>query len=557
MAHPVHDYAEAVIENNVITGKYVKWACQRHLNDLERDDVYFDEQSANRIITFYKLTPHVKGEWAGSPIELEDWQKFIVGCLFGWKRTEDNTRKYREAYIEVARKNGKTTMMAPIGLYGLIEDNEPGSEVYSAATTRDQAKEIFSPAKQMVKKSDYINDVEVYKNNLSHVESFSKLEPLSADYDTLEGKNIHMGLVDELHAHPDSGVWDVLADGTGSRRQPLMIAITTAGFNQESFCYKYREYCVDVLDPGKEDFTEDSQFAYIAELDEEDDWTDENNWVKANPNMDVSVKKDNIKRRINKAKRMPSQQNRIICKRLNIWTNAESRWMSMEEWDKSAGGDMSDFEEMKEELEGNECYGAIDLSSKVDITAYLKLFPVNDELIIIPEFFIPEDNIMDRSKQDNVPYDAWARQGYVNTTAGNVIHYGFIEKMIINDYQDRYNILEVGHDRWGATQMAQNLDGAGITMIPIGQGFKSMSEPMKEVEKLVLERKLVHFGHPVLRWMVDNTVAKTDPAENIKPDKSKSKEKIDGVVTLVMAVDRYIRNEGKANPYEDHDILVL
>src|SRR6056297_9891 len=364
--HPTTEYAVAVIEGEIKTGNYVKWACQRHLDDLEREDVYFDEQAANRIINFYKLVNHVKGEWAGSPIELEAWQKFIVGSLFGWKKKKDNTRKYREGFIEVARKNGKTTLMAPIGVYGLKFDSEPGAEIYSAATTRDQAKEIFSPAKRMVQKSDYINDVEVYKNNLSHVESFSKFEPLSSDYDTLEGKNIHMGLVDELHAHPDSGVWDVLADGTGSRREPLMIAITTAGFNQESFCYKYRNYCVDMLDPKKEDFTDDSQFAYIAELDEDDDWTDESNWVKANPNMDVSVKKDNIKRRINKAKRMPSQQNRIICKRLNIWINAETRWMDMTEWDDSAGYDPSEFEQIQEELEGEPCYAGLDLSKKID-----------------------------------------------------------------------------------------------------------------------------------------------------------------------------------------------
>jgi len=555
MSHSVTEYALSVLEGEIVAGQHVERACQRHLDDLERDDVYFDEQAATRIINFYKLTPHVKGEWAGRPITLEPWQKFIVGCLFGWKQKSDDTRKYREAYIEVARKNGKTTLMAPIALYGMKFDNEPGAEIYSAATTRDQAKEIFSPAKRMVQKSDYINDVEVYKNNLSHVESFSKFEPLSSDYDTLEGKNIHMGLVDELHAHPDSGVWDVLADGTGSRREPLMIAITTAGFNQESFCYKYRNYCVDMLDPNKEDFTDDSQFAYIAELDEDDDWTDESNWVKANPNINVSVKKDNIKRRINKAKRMPAQRNRIICKRLNIWTNAESRWMDMTEWDDSAGYELDEFEQIKQELEGEPCYGGLDLSNKIDITAYIKLFKRNKYYIIIPEFFIPEDTIQKRSKQDGVPYDVWARKGYINTTPGNVVDYSYIEQLILNDYK-KYYIKEIAHDRWGATQLAQRLNEKGITMVPTGQGYKSMSEPMKELEKLVLENKAVHFGHPVLRWMVDNVIAKTDPAENVKPDKSKSKERIDGVVALIMSLDRIIRREDKSI-YEDRGIRTL
>ena len=557
MAHPVTDYAESVVEGEIITGKLVRWACQRHLDDLKRDDVYFDEQAANRIINFYKLTPHVKGEWAGKPIKLELWQKFIVGSLFGWKKTKDNTRKYREAYIQVARKNAKTTTVAPIGIYGMAFDNEAGAEIYSAATTRDQAKEIFNIAKRMIQKSPHIKGIEDYKNNLSHTESFSKFEPLSSDYDTLDGKNIHIGLVDELHAHPDSGVWDVLADGTGSRREPLMIAITTAGFNQESFCYKYRNYCADVLDPNKKDFVDDSQFSYIAELDEEDDWQDEDNWVKANPNIDISVKKDNIRRRINKAKRMPAQKNRIICKRLNIWTNAESRWMDLQEWDDSAGGDLTDFEEMKEKLEGKECYGAIDLSSKIDLTVWLKLFPMEDHLIIIPEFFVPKDNIYKRSKEDNVPYATWAEQGLINATEGNVVHYGAIEQKIIDDYEV-YNILRIGHDRWGATQMAQNLADHGIELVPIGQGFKSMSEPMKEIEKLVLENKLHHYGHPVLRWNIDNTVAKTDPAGNIKPDKGKSKEKIDGTVALVMAIDGFIRKEGTGKSvYEDRGIRTL
>ncbi|MGM0582936.1 MAG: terminase large subunit [Bacteroidota bacterium] len=556
MPHPVTDYAEAVLDNEIIAGKFVKWACKRHLDDLKRDDVYFDEQAANRIINFYKLTPHVKGELAGQPITLELWQKFIVGSLFGWKR-EDGTRKYREAYVQVARKNGKTTLMAPIGLYGMKYDNEPGAEIFSAATTRDQAKEIFDPAKRMVRQSKYIDDIETYKNNLSHVESFSKFEPLSADYDTLEGKNIHYGLVDELHAHPDSGVWDVLADGTGSRRQPLMIAITTAGYNQESFCYKYRTYCIDVLDPAKEDFTEDSQFAYIAELDEDDDWTDPTCWIKANPNMNISVKEDNIAMRISKAKRMPSQRNRIICKRLNIWTNADSTWMNMEEWDKSAGYDLEEFERMKEELEGEECYAGLDLSKRVDITAYVKVFKQDNEFIIIPEFFVPKEAIEERSRKDGVPYDTWAEQGFINATEGNVVDYAAIENMILDDFK-KYNIKEIAHDRWGATQLAQNLTAEGLTMVPFGQGYRSMSSPMKEVENLVLQNRLKHFNHPVLRWMAENTQAKTDPSENIKPDKAKSKERIDGIVAMIMGIGRAVVNEGNGKSiYEERGLRTL
>jgi len=557
MSHPVTDYAEAVLEGEIITGQLVKWACKRHLEDLKREDVYFDEQAANRIINFYKLTPHVKGELAGQPIILEPWQKFIVGSLFGWKKA-DGTRRFREGYIQISRKNGKTTLLAPIGLYGLKFDNEAGAEIYSAATTRDQAKEIFDIAKQMVNKSKYIDDVEIYKNNISHVESFSKFEPLSADYDTLDGKNVHFGLIDELHAHSTSGVWDVLADGTGARLQALMLAITTAGYNTESFCYRMRNDCINILDPQKPDFQDDTLFAYIAELDKDDDWQDPDNWIKSNPNLDISVKRDNLKMRVEKAKRMPTERNKIICKRLNIWTSAETRWMDMDIWDQSAGYDISDLDDIKKELEGKKCYGGLDLSTKIDITAYIKIFPVDDKYIVIPEFFIPEETIEERSKVDGVPYATWQEQGFVNATEGNVVHYGAIENMIVEDYKDRYNILEMAHDRWGATRTAQILDDAGIEMVPMGQGFKSMSEPMKELEKLILEKNLVHFCHPVLRWMADNTVAKTDPSDNIKPDKSKSKEKIDGIVALIMALDRCIRNEGdKTSRYDNPDAEVF
>jgi len=553
--HPVTEYAEAVISGEEVAGKFVRWACQRHLDDLQRDDVYFDEGAANRIITFYRLVPHVRGRWAGKPIELQPWQKFVVGCLFGWKR-EDGTRKYREVYIQVARKNGKTVLLAVLGLYGLRFDDEAGAEIYSAATTRDQSKEIFDPAKRMVEKSRHLDDIQTYRNNLSHQESFSKFEPLSSDYDTLEGKNIHFGLVDELHAHPDSGVWDVLADGTGSREQPLMIAITTAGFNQESFCFKYRKYCIDILDPSAPDFTDDSQFAYIAELDEDDDWHDPSTWRKANPNLDVSVSLDNLERRISKAKRMPSLRNRIICKRLNIWTKAETRWMDMQSWDDAAGYDMDDFEQVKEELEGEMCYAGLDLSSKIDITAYVKVFPQGGNYVVVPEFWLPKDRVHERSQEDGVPYDVWAEKGLVNTTEGNVVHYDAIENLILDEYE-KYNIKEVAHDRWGAIQVAQHLDDAGLTMVPTGQGYKSMSEPMKELEKLVLEGKLLHFGHPVLRWMADNTVAKTDPSENIKPDKKKSKERIDGIVALIMAIDRAIRHGEFTSIYEERGVRVL
>lgn len=576
MSHPVTDYAEDVVEGNVIAGKYVRWACQRHLNDLERNDIYFDEEAANRIINFYQLTPHVKGEWAGQPIELKPWQMFIVGGIFGWKEKETGLRRFNEAYIQIGRKNGKTTLMAVIGLYGLKYDNEPGSEVYAASTKRDQSKEIFDPAKQMAKKSDYLNDFEILKNNINHLESFSKFEPLSADYDTMDGKNIHFGLVDELHAHKDSGVWDVLADGTGSRRQPLMIAITTAGFDQSSFCYDYRNYCIDVLDPRKKDFKDDSQFVYIAELDEGDDWTEEKNWVKANPNLGVSVKYDDLRRRIKKAKRMPTERNKVKCKRLNFWTSPESTWMDMQEWDESACGDMQDLNEIKEILKGEKCYAAVDLSSKVDITAYVKLFPIGSKqgrlreklseiieiksdkkiVIVIPEFFIPKDTVSKRSQEDKVPYDVWSEDEIVNTTPGNAIYLDFIEKMIIED-NEIYNFLRFGRDRWGSIQLAQNLEGHDIEAVGINQG-KALSEPMKEIEAYVLENRLVHFNHPVLRWMAENTVAWTDAHDNIKPDKKKSRERIDGIVAMIMAMDGLIREEGdKESVYEKRGVRTL
>lgn len=539
----------------------MKWACQRHLKDLKRDDVYFDEQAANRIINFYKLTPHVKGEWAGRPIELENWQKFIVGSLFGWKKAKDDTRKYREAYIEVSRKNGKTTTLAPIGLYGMKFDDEPGAEIYSAATQRDQAKEVFDPAKQMVRKSDYINDIEIYKNNLSHVESFSKFEPLSADYDSLDGKNVHIGLIDELHAHKDSGMYDVIADGTGSRRQPLIIAITTAGYNEESFCKELRDYCEDILNP-KSDTVNDSQFAYIAEMDKEDIetkafWDNEELWVKANPNYGVSVKKDNLRQRIQKAQNMPSERNKILCKRLNIWTNAETRFIDMVKWDKSSEDiQFTNYEEILDRIDGVMGYGGLDLSSKIDITSFVLVFAYEGDFYVLPWFWIPEDNMRERVKKDGVNYDIWAEKGLIRTPPGNVVDYNFIKRDILQ-LREVLTFEEIAYDPWNATQVSIDLDNEGFTMIETRQGYSSMSPPTKELEKLYFAKELKHGGHPVLRWMADNLVTVNDSNDNMRPDKNKSKEKIDGMVALIMALDRAIRNEAQEESVGDDGIFVL
>ena len=553
--HPVTAYADQVITGKVPAGELVTLACERHIRDLKTAKtrgLRFSEPAADHAIEFYRFLRHSKGEWAGCELQLEPWQVFIIGSVFGWLRS-DGTRRYRTAYNEVPRKNGKSTLAAGVGLYLFMADGEPGPEIYSAATKRDQARIVWNESAQMVKASPFLSSrVKVYpgKGNMNILLNRAIFEPLGADADTMDGLNIHGAIVDELHAHKNRGVWDILETATGARRQPLIFAITTAGYDRNSICWEQREYAERVLRGVIED---DTYFAYIACIDEGDDWLDESTWAKANPNLGVSVKIDDLRRKAQKAREMPAAQNGFMRLHLNRWTTQNERWMSMEAWDASSGL------VVPEKLVGRECYAGLDLSSTTDLTSLVLVFPDydNGSYTVLPHYWLPRDTMLDKEKKDKVPYSSWVRQGFMTATDGSVIDYGSITQKLL-EWRGLYDIKELAFDRWGASKLVQELDDLRLcTLVPFGQGFMSMSPPTKELMNLVLQRRLVHGGNPVLRWNVDSLVVQQDPAGNLKPNKAKSTARIDGAVAMIMALDRAIKHQVIRPAYEGRELRTL
>ncbi|WP_051275777.1 terminase TerL endonuclease subunit [Desulfovirgula thermocuniculi] len=422
-------------------------------------------------------------------------------------------------------------------------------------TKRDQAKIVWDEAANMVKRSPALaKRVKVLsgKANMHITETRSKFEPLGADADTLDGLNVHGAIVDELHAHKTRAVWDVLETATGARRQPLMFAITTAGTDQNSICYELHEYAAGILKGTVQD---DTFFAYIATIDEGDDWADPKAWAKANPNLGVSVKLDDLERKCEKAKKLPAAQNTFLRLHLNVWTQQVNRWIDLALWDEQAGI------VVEEELRGRICYGGLDLSSVQDITAWVLVFPHEDDpetVDVLCRFWVPEARLHDDHNRYRDQYRAWARQGYLKVIPGNVIDYSFIKAQVLKDAQT-FRLVDLNIDRlFQSHQLAVELMEEGLTVVGMGQGFTSMAAPMKEFGRRLLARKIRHGGNPVLRWMADNVAVKQDAAGNLKPDKASSQGKIDGIVALVMALDRAMRHEQpRRSVYEERGILTL
>jgi len=547
------DYVDSVLSGDIPAGKWECLACERYVSDLEHGKergLVLNKKKAELALLFFNLVKHSKGEWAGQPFHLEAWQQFIVWNLFGWYR-DNGTRRFRWAYNEVARKNGKSTLAAGIGLYLLTADGEPGAEIYSAATKRDQARITHSEATRMVKASPALRKrVRVFRDNL-HVESTaSKFEPLGRDTDSMDGLNVHGAIIDELHAHKTRDLVDILETAQSARRNPLQFEITTAGYDRESICWEHHEYTEKVLSGVVAD---DRWFGIIYTIDTDDDWQDESVWRKANPNIGISKKIDYMRQQAQRAREIPSQLNAFLRLDLDVWTQSETKWVNLEHW-KLCGQAID-----ANGLRGRRCYGGLDLSSTTDVSAFVLVFPPersDDPYQVLCRFWIPEDSMHERSHRDRVPYDAWVRQGYMVATPGNVIDYDYILAQIDEDAQ-MYDLQEIAFDRWGATKIVQELQEMGLTVVQFGQGFASMSAPMKELEKLILSHKLAHGNNPVLAWMADNLVAAVDPAGNIKPDKQRSIEKIDGMVALIMALDRALRYDDSGSVYEERGILTL
>ena len=470
---------------------------------------HYDKAKADRAVAFIENLRHTKGKWAGKRFWLLPWQEQIVRDIFGIVK-EDGTRQFHTAYVEIGKKNGKSELAAAVALYLLYADNEPSAEVYGAAADRQQASIVFDVANQMVKMSPALMKRSKIMTATKRIVNYTNAgfyQVLSAEVGTKHGLNVSGLVFDELHAQPNRKLYDVLTKGSGdAREQPLFFIITTAGTDKNSICYELHTKAKDILSGSKIDHT---FYPVVYGLDIEDDWHDERNWYKANPSLGHTIKIERVREAYKEALQNPAEENVFRQLRLNTWVNSTVCWIPEHIYDKGS----APFDARM--LEGRTCFGGLDLSSTSDISAFVLVFPPlgeNDPYYVLPYFWLPEDTLDLRVRRDHVPYDVWRKQGHINVTEGNVIHYAFIEKQIV-ELGKKFNIKEIGVDRWNATQMIQNLEDEGFTMVPIGQGYKDMSPPTKELYKLLLEGKLAHGGNPVLRWMAGNVVVETDAAE--------------------------------------------
>ena len=514
----------------------------------------FDEAKAQRTLRFINNLKHTKGQWRGVPFDLLPWQAQIVRDVFGTVK-ENGYRQYNTAYVEIPKKNGKSELAAAIALYMTCGDGEWGAEVYGCASDRQQASIVFDVA------IDMIDQCPALKKRVKPIMSIKRIvyqptnsfyQVLSAEAYTKHGLNVHAVIFDELHSQPTRELFDVMTKGSGdARTQPLFFLITTAGTDRHSICFEQHQKAEDILSGRKIDPT---YYPVIYGIADDADWGSEESWYQANPSLGHTIDIEKVRNAYMSARENPAEENIFRQLRLNQWVKQSTRWMPMDKWDACA------FAVNPAELEGRDCYAGLDLSSTTDITAFVLVFPPRNEdekYVVLPFFWIPEENLRLRVRRDHVPYDVWEKQEVLKTTEGNVIHYGFIEKFI-EELGQKYHILEIAFDRWGAVQMVQNLEGMGFTVVPFGQGYKDMSPPTKELMKLTLEERLAHGGNPTLRWMMDNVFVRQDPAGNIKMDKEKSTEKIDGAIATVMALDRAIRNQGgSGSVYDGRGIIAI
>ena len=508
---------------------------------------HYDRAKADRAVKFIENLRHTKGKWAGKRFWLLPWQEQLIRDIFGVVKPDGN-RQFRTAFVEIPKKNGKSELAAAVALYLLYADNEPSAEVYGAAADRQQASIVFDVANQMVQMTPALMKRSKIMGATKRIVNYSNAgfyQVLSAEVGTKHGLNVSGLVFDELHAQPTPHLYNVLTKGSGdAREQPLFFLITTAGTDRNSICYAIHTKAKDILENRRVDA---SFYPVIYGIEDDDDWSDEENWRKANPSLGYTIPIDRVRDAYREASQNPAEENVFRQLRLCQWVTSTVRWIPEHIYEQ--GNRPIDLESLK----GRDCYGGLDLSSSGDITAFVLMFPPRTETepyYMLPFFWVPEDTIPLRVKRASVPYDVWVRQGYLMSTEGNVIHYGFIEK-VIEQLGELYHIREIAFDRWGAVQMVQNLEGAGFTVVPIGQGYRDMSPPTKAFYELLMKGEIIHGGNPVMRWMAGNVVVETDPAGNIKPTKAKSAEKIDGIVAAIMALDRCIRNAGQQGSVYD------
>jgi phage terminase large subunit-like protein len=545
---PANDYARRVLDGSELCNKLVKLSVARNKRDLARTKkndktwpYYFDEMEASRVIAFISMLRFTAGDYAGQKFMMSDWQSWHVATLFGWRKKGNHKRRFQKSYLEVARKNGKTELAGAILLYGLIADNEYGAQCFSAATTIKQASESFNTSKEMarrlMKDSAKANDLLKVQLHSIFTKTNSFIQALSSEHDKHDGLRPHICVVDEYHAHKNNKMLGVLDTGTGSRSQPVIYIITTAGFNKTYPCYsEERHNVVQVLQGHRFDET---LFGMIFTLDEGDDWQDSDVWVKSNPNIGRTPTWDYMHRAMNDARNKgQSQRVHFLTKNLNVWTDASSVWIKAEDWKALA---LPDIEPQ------HGIYLGIDLSSVSDITAVATLSEVQNEdynVYLKIYYYVPEKTARDRQDIDGVPYLRWAEEGHITLTPGNITDYDAVREHI-NALHEQVNVAHIAIDPWNAWQIAANLQGDGLNIEAYRQGFLSMSEPTKQLERWVMSGKIRHDGNPVTEWMLGNVEIERDAAGNIKPSKAKSPEKIDGISAAVTCIGGYLVKSNK------------
>jgi phage terminase large subunit-like protein len=548
-------YIHDVLHGKITVCKYIRLAVERHVRDLEKGakrGLRFSPEAARYVINFFSFLRHSKGRWAKKPFELAGWQHFLIWVLFGWQKWSEASqrwiRRFSIADVEVARKNGKSTIASGLALYLFVADGEAGAEVYTAATKRDQAMIVYREAVRMVQKSPELRKwIEVSKQRMTFEDSV--FEPLGADANTLDGLGPSAAIVDETHAHKTPDVWEVLETATGAREQAMLASISTAGWNRQSIKWTLREHSRQVLEGVVED---DKWFALIFTLDDDDEWTDPKVWVKANPNLGVSVSLDDLAGKIERAKQIPSAQNNIRRKNLNQWVSQQNRYVPMHLWSAQPPS------RTREQLKGQVCKSGLDMAKNEDLAALAHVFPDDDGGIDVQvRLWIPRDRAEQRQRENYIPYLDWAKQGYIELCDEDVIDPRLVKHRIIEDAQ-WYYLEELAFDPWNAHWVSTELAGEGIQVFEFGQNFKNYNEPTREVIELLRRRKLRHGNHPVLTWCADNLETYEDVQGNVRPTKpsSNSPFKIDGMAALIMAIGRALANPPRKSVYSEPGRLI-
>jgi phage terminase large subunit-like protein len=566
-------YAVAVRDGLIITGKPVRLACLRHLRDIDRQaetGLQWRPDLAQRVFDFFRdnLTIEARGEV--QPFCLEPFERFIAGSIFGWLNA-DGTRRFRNAFVEIGKGNGKTPLAAGVGLFGLIADGEQSPEVYSAAVTADQAKILWKDASTMVQRNPEMRGIiEDRVASLFYSGNNGVYRPVSSEHRGLDGKRVHMALIDEVHEHPTSLVVEKMRAGTKTRRNALIFEITNSGSELETVCRKHHEYSLSVVEGAIED---PSWFAYVCALDDGDDWlNDESCWIKSNPGLGTILPIQYLREQVREAQGMPSKQNMVARLNFCVWTQQHTIWIPQDRWD--ACKEPIDYAALR----GQPCWVGIDLSTKLDLTAVVLAFKhdrediqvelsageaedggiqkktlnLNYTVTLIPRFYIPEETMYERERQDRVPYSTWAKQGWIYPTSGNTVDYDFVLNHFFNELAPAASIQEVGYDPYNCTQVALQIQSRGYTVVEVRQGVQTMSEPAKVFEALVRSGRIRHGGHPVLAWNVSNVAVKEDKKGNIFPFKQHERKRIDGVIASIIALSRLIVAPDRAGSVYDN-----